>query len=115
HTRFARDWSSDVCSSDLIVLAIFSLVVGTPRQAVLPDCVEGPFQKEAQLALEAGPRDKGLSAVGMLDDRIVDSTDLDHVLARTDVQARKKLDPAGDPRETQHPKLCHGHPLPFFS
>src|SRR5690606_40554637 len=34
HTRFSRDWSSDVCSSDLDVLAARPVLVGAP--AVLP-------------------------------------------------------------------------------
>src|SRR5690606_41100466 len=39
HTRFSRDWSSDVCSSDLILehqADIVLLLVGASRQSVVP-------------------------------------------------------------------------------
>src|SRR5690606_4451283 len=36
HTRFSRDWSSDVCSSDLIVIAIILLFLGSFRSVLMP-------------------------------------------------------------------------------
>src|SRR5690606_39321057 len=30
HTRFSRDWSSDVCSSDLLIIIIVRTVTGRP-------------------------------------------------------------------------------------
>src|SRR5690606_40227699 len=48
HTRFSRDWSSDVCSSDLPdeVSAIpgVDVVVGSHRRAELVDMVEEVFR-----------------------------------------------------------------------
>src|SRR5690606_41083315 len=38
HTRFSRDWSSDVCSSDLVEpdAATYNLSVENTRQAITP-------------------------------------------------------------------------------
>src|SRR5690606_37440239 len=36
HTRFSRDWSSDVCSSDLIVIVIILLFLGSFRSVLMP-------------------------------------------------------------------------------
>src|SRR5690606_39832354 len=41
HTSFSRDWSSDVCSSDLASAALLYQIVGTPA-ALDPDAVRGP-------------------------------------------------------------------------
>src|SRR5690606_10746315 len=46
HTRFSRDWSSDVCSSDLLVVSMLNQAKGlscpTPEGAfyVYPSCAE---------------------------------------------------------------------------
>src|SRR5690606_41079390 len=57
HTRFSRDWSSDVCSSDLI---------GQPAQGLL-----GAAQVEEELALSLGR--------GNLDDAPVAQDELVHL------------------------------------
>src|SRR5690606_17246290 len=37
HTRFSRDWSSDVCSSDLCMLALWAPVLAGPLLGTLAD------------------------------------------------------------------------------
>src|SRR5690606_40958308 len=39
HTRFSRDWSSDVCSSDLRVVACVNACDGIPTEALEADVV----------------------------------------------------------------------------
>src|SRR5690606_39933223 len=43
HTRFSRDWSSDVCSSDLHYYAMLPLVFKTSNVAGHTDYVDGLF------------------------------------------------------------------------
>src|SRR5690606_40522262 len=63
HTRFSRDWSSDVCSSDLRILQENPSLRGTVFD--LPSVVEGA--KEAIAA--AGLTDRcGVSGGGFFDD-----------------------------------------------
>src|SRR5690606_3720617 len=42
HTRFSRDWSSDVCSSDLNYKNVFDTISGFMR----PKLSDGSFKKE---------------------------------------------------------------------
>src|SRR5690606_39953823 len=37
HTSFSRDWSSDVCSSDLVALVVFQLTWPKASAALIPD------------------------------------------------------------------------------
>src|SRR5690606_40294017 len=57
HTRFSRDWSSDVCSSDLAGVALLRLDVGDAaqqRQVRAQVAVRAPFQAlQALLAVVA--------------------------------------------------------------
>src|SRR2546429_3065037 len=41
HTRCSRDWSSDVCSSDLVAALLAALSGCTSRPPVLPDATPG--------------------------------------------------------------------------
>src|SRR6266511_3216564 len=56
HTRFSRDWSSDVCSSDLIVESALDIV---QRDGLRDHCGEVELTVERPLReprkLEAGP------------------------------------------------------------
>src|SRR5690606_39683908 len=49
HTRFSRDWSSDVCSSDLLAPFLFSL---QPWSEAL---LQGLFDKGGQFRFAHGP------------------------------------------------------------
>src|SRR5690606_40365174 len=59
HTRFSRDWSSDVCSSDLVLFTSSSTVrnlvgiAGKPHQRTVVACI-GPHT--ADTAIEFGLR-----------------------------------------------------------
>src|SRR5207302_7414565 len=46
HTRFSRDWSSDVCSSDLLVAWIALVALAWPSLGALPWLVQ-PTQAHA--------------------------------------------------------------------
>src|SRR5690606_40935673 len=60
HTRFSRDWSSDVCSSDLQVVAAPAerrkeVLAGRQFQIVARACIPGGlFRDDAEIAVEAG-------------------------------------------------------------
>src|SRR5690606_39380079 len=54
HTRFSRDWSSDVCSSDLP-----TAVVG-PGEAIRLPNLEDRIDHEAELAVVIGKRGKNI-------------------------------------------------------
>src|SRR5690606_41163533 len=54
HTRFSRDWSSDVCSSDLAALLTLERTRGDARLAA--SLAEATQRREALLELRAGPR-----------------------------------------------------------
>src|SRR5690606_40940502 len=51
HTSFSRDWSSDVCSSDL----------GSTATSILRAMVERYVQEEANLGLESRAKELGLT------------------------------------------------------
>src|SRR5690606_25819211 len=46
-TRFSRDWSSDVCSSDLVFYAIGALAIATVGYFVYDNFIMEPKQDEA--------------------------------------------------------------------
>src|SRR5437660_12838479 len=57
HTRWPRDWSSDVCSSDLDILptrkmAEFTVRLGTPAGEIVTRTVEALAANEARTRLE---------------------------------------------------------------
>src|SRR5690606_39349860 len=55
HTRFSRDWSSDVCSSDLLLLALPGLGAAGPLDAQVTAPVPLPSAQEAQVARDTLP------------------------------------------------------------
>src|SRR3712207_8758561 len=61
HTRYWRDWSSDVCSSDLFLLR----AVGRPTEPLrqMRGCVVG-FLRRAQNVLRFTPQDWRLPVLG---------------------------------------------------
>src|SRR6266508_2070221 len=95
HTRWPRDWSSDVCSSDLLHEAI----VAKLRRAEIEEAQLGrTFQAIAccREVVELDPRNRGaLAALGRLCAR---AGDWDGLLAAFDAEAAA----ARDPRERAH-------------
>src|SRR5207247_5093507 len=67
HTRSTRDWSSDVCSSDLIVLACLLLTAcqGSKKKviAVVPKGTSHLFWQSVQAGAIAAGRDLGVEVV----------------------------------------------------
>src|SRR2546430_336068 len=55
HTRFDCDWSSDVCSSDLIELPVHLKVTGEIRPAVTPTNVATGSSRKLECAPECQP------------------------------------------------------------
>src|SRR5690606_27029032 len=62
HTRFSRDWSSDVCSSDLY------------HNLIVPPCVREVFVLLGQIAGLGGPRDPGNQPLSRLIGSFADPT-----------------------------------------
>src|SRR3712207_8770194 len=55
HTRYWRDWSSDVCSSDLILTAVQAEAAGRPVLVkIAPDLSDENVDAVADLALDLG-------------------------------------------------------------
>src|SRR5690606_40120378 len=62
HTRFSRDWSSDVCSSDLLLLFSNALMLGSIRgngirihERQFPDVYESVQTLSKEMGLKAVP------------------------------------------------------------
>src|SRR5690606_39698824 len=51
HTSFSRDWSSDVCSSDLIWIKIFTLKTKEELDAIIAEHEAAPHLRVVQKAL----------------------------------------------------------------
>src|SRR5690606_40388921 len=50
HTRFSRDWSSDVCSSDLAGGAVLDALAGAPWGSALSPCEINVLRRWARLS-----------------------------------------------------------------
>src|SRR5690606_13337719 len=53
HTRFSRDWSSDVCSSDLKELEMSSALVSSFEADFDPDAHHDEYQEQLRTLIEA--------------------------------------------------------------
>src|SRR5687768_17943274 len=74
HTRCSRDWSSDVCSSDLLPLADISVALGVPKSTLLNSLrplVSDDFLVVEGVLYRLGPRAFRLAATISSEERRV--------------------------------------------
>src|SRR5690606_41197372 len=60
HTRFSRDWSSDVCSSDLITHDIGEAILLGDRVAIMRAGPESTIKETIEIALPCPRRRSGV-------------------------------------------------------
>src|SRR5690606_40803459 len=82
HTRFSRDWSSDVCSSDLLFL---TSLFRRPNSVVTP--LASPEAQAARAAVNPNVPPRGISSLDAL-------TQLAAINAQAAAESTAKSDPA---------------------